>query len=141
MTSMQSDFLDSHSRHWQDAEFLLGDMRWGGADHLYGFSAECGLKKLMMIFGMPFDAIKDMPSKSDDSKHIDKIWLRYESYRAGHPAGTRYGLATLNPFDDWSASQRYSVSSAFDAARVANHQAAANQVRLLIKQAEKDGLL
>ncbi len=43
---MQADFLDAHERHWQDAELLLTNQRLANADHLYGMSAECGLKRL-----------------------------------------------------------------------------------------------
>ena len=39
-----ADFSNAHNRHWQDAELLFCDRRWANADHLYGFSAECGLK-------------------------------------------------------------------------------------------------
>jgi hypothetical protein len=52
---MQADFLDAHERHWQDAELLLTNQRLANADHLYGMSAECGLKRLMLAFGMTYD--------------------------------------------------------------------------------------
>jgi len=41
---MSIDFLDPHDRHWEDGERLFGVSRWANADHLYGLSAECGLK-------------------------------------------------------------------------------------------------
>lgn len=50
---MNPDFLDAHDRHWNDAEYLFAALRWANADHLYGLSAECGLKRLMIAFGMP----------------------------------------------------------------------------------------
>jgi len=140
-TTMQADFHQAHDRHWLDAEFLLGDQRWANADQIYGFCVECGLKKLMLAFGMNFDSNRDMPASSDDRVHADKIWPRYEAYRCGHPAGTKYALPITNPFDDWSANQRYATTVSFDAARTSRHQTAASQVRQLIKQAEKDGLI
>jgi len=44
---MTADFLDAHERHWTDAEILFAQGRFANADHLYGLSAECGLKWLM----------------------------------------------------------------------------------------------
>ena len=47
---MNEDFLDAHLRHWTDAELLYAAQRWANADHLYGISAECGLKGLTETF-------------------------------------------------------------------------------------------
>ena len=49
---LPADFKDAHSRHWVDAELLFGKSRWANADHLYGFSVECGLKAVMAKLGM-----------------------------------------------------------------------------------------
>lgn len=49
---MKTDFHDAHERHWDDAERLFEAQRWANADHLYGVAAECGLKWLMVHFGM-----------------------------------------------------------------------------------------
>ena len=40
-----ADFSDAHVRHWRDAELLYAARCWGNADQLYGFSAECGLRR------------------------------------------------------------------------------------------------
>lgn len=58
---MQADYLDAHERHWEDAEHLFQSGRWANADHLYGLAAECGLKKLMLAFGMSYDTSRDRP--------------------------------------------------------------------------------
>ena len=50
-----ADFVDAHRRHWEDAELLFDHQRWANADQLYGLSAECGLKAVMQILGMPVD--------------------------------------------------------------------------------------
>lgn len=47
---MNTDYLDAHERHWDDAELLKATARHANADHLYGMSAECGLKCLMIKF-------------------------------------------------------------------------------------------
>lgn len=138
---MQSDFLDAHNRHWQDAEQLFEAQRWANADQLFGMAAECGLKKLMLAFGMGFDTDKNRPNERQDRKHADGIWARYESYRSGHHQGANYGLTANNPFQDWDVSQRYANQSHFDQARVEPHRSGANEVRQLIRKAQLEGLI
>lgn len=138
---MQADFLNAHERHWVDAEYLFQAQRWANADHLYGLAAECGLKRLMLAFGMPYDATRDRPDKSQDRTHANGIWARFESYRCGHHQGTGYALTTSDPFADWDVAQRYAHQANFDQARVLAHQSGADSVRKLIKKAQKEGLI
>lgn len=138
---MQSDFLDAHQRHWEDAELLFQQNRLANADHLYGVAAECGLKRLMLAFGMQFNIATDRPADSHDTKHVDEIWKRFETYRSRHPAGPGYQLPPGNPFADWHVGQRYAHRSHFDARRISDHQAGASQVRALVHQALRDGLI
>ncbi|MDI6750470.1 MAG: SAM-dependent methyltransferase [Rhodocyclaceae bacterium] len=138
---MQVDFLDAHERHWTDAELLFEARRWANADHLYGMAAECGLKRLMLAFGMPLNHAKDRPDKASDRQHADGIWARYESYRCGHHWGAGYVLPSENPFKNWEVSQRYANRSHFDQARVQEHQSGAHAVRTLVTKARKEGLL
>jgi hypothetical protein len=138
---MNADFHDAHHRHWDDAGQLFAKDRWANADHLYGFAAECGLKCLMLIFGMSFDTVEDRPSNKDDRVHVDKVWVRYESYRSGHHSGTNYPLPTTNPFSNWDASQRYAHQSDFGEPLASSHRDGANQVRKLIKKAQLEGII
>ena len=138
---MQADFLDAHHRHWNDAECFFAMQRWANADHLYGMAAECGLKWLMLAFGMPFDSAKDRPTHQSDQVHANGVWARYESYCCSHHLGVTYVLPQVNPFNDWNISQRYAHQSQFDVARTTPHQTGANQVRQLIKKAELEGLI
>lgn len=138
---MQTDFLDAHDRHWQDAEHLYSAQRWANSDHLFGLAAECGLKELMLAFGMPFDANKGAPTRKQDRKHADGIWARYETYRTGNHAGASYGLPSPNPFRDWDVSQRYSNQSHFAQQRVDSHRTGARDVCKLVRNAQRDGLL
>ena len=67
---MKADFLDAFERHWVDAELLFQKERLPNADHLFGVAAECGLKRLMLSFGMP---CKDNgPKDINDRKHCDR---------------------------------------------------------------------
>lgn len=143
---MQADFLDAHHRHWEDAEQLFGAWRWANADHLYGVAAECGLKRLMMAFGMPVDTDTGTPIKSNDRVHVmenrklETAWDRFETYRAGHHAAL-YTLPSLNPFLDWDVSQRYANQSNFSKARAESHQEGANAVRALVNKAIMEGIV
>jgi len=138
---MQSDFLDAHERHWEDAEMLHDRDRLANADHLYGISAECGLKRLMLAFGMPFDPQRNRPETREDRRHIDNIWHRYDAYRSGHYRATRYVLSESTPFADWNSSQRYAHRSNFDQARVQKHREGAAEVREMVRKARLEGLI
>ena len=132
---MNDDFFDAHKRHWEDAQLLEGNGRLANADQLYGVSAECGLKRLMIIFGM------NPIVSSADRVHADKVWNRFESYRSGHHQGANYTLPTVNPFLDWNVNQRYAHRSNVDSERLANHRTGTELVRELINKAIQDGLL
>lgn len=138
---MQADFSDAHERHWDDAELLLQAQRWANADHLYGMAAECGLKRLMMAFGMSVNSTTGSPVDNKDWKHANNIWTRFESYRSGHAQGAGYVLPAPNPFDNWDVSDRYAHQSNFDQALAQGHQVGAQVVRQLIAKAQREGLL
>jgi hypothetical protein len=138
---MQADFLNAHERHWNDAERLFLSKRWANADHLYGIAAECGLKRLMVRFGMEVDEEAGKPKDIKDRKHVNDIWVRFESYSSGKGEGTRYVLPSSNPFSDWDVSDRYAHQSNFDQSRAQSHQAGARIVRELIEKAQLEGLI
>lgn len=138
---MSCDFADSCQRHWDDAERLFSSGRWANADHLYGFSAESALKRLMLAFGMHFNFERDMPRDRDDRQHIDLIWQRYQTYQGNcHSAGA-YALDPVNPFHDWRASQRYDHQSAFSQHIADSHRYGAMLAKDILKQAQLDGVV
>lgn len=138
---MNSDFHDAHLRHWEDAEYLYLATRMANADHLYGLSAECGLKRLMLAFGMPVDSQRGDPRLSVDKKHADRLWDRYESYRSGYHSGSRYLLSGTNPFSNWNISHRYAARNHFPNIHVDAHRSGAKHVMSVVSTAVLDGLL
>jgi len=138
---MNTDFLDAHERHWDDAEYLNAAARFPNADHLYGAAAECGLKSLMIKFNMLVDADGVPVDRQRDRQHVNKIWDRYETYRSGAVSSAEYALSSPNPFLDWDVNQRYANRSNFDKTRVLGHKKGAEEVRNLVGKARKDGLL
>jgi hypothetical protein len=135
---MPTDFYHACKRHWEDASYLFNDSRWPNADQLYGFAAECGLKCLMLQFGMVPEPTGDPPRQ--DRVHIDELWAHYESYRAGVGA-TGYLLPAQNPFDNWHISQRYMDGSNFSQSYVETHRQGAEFVRRLVNKAILEGIL
>ncbi len=138
---MQTDFLDAHNRHWEDAGHLFNDSRWANADHLFGISAECGLKRLMISFGMHVEVTSGTPLQKEDRIHAQQAWTRYEAYHSGHRQGAGYQLPTNNPFADWKISHRYAHRNGFDQARAEAHRQGAHGIRLLIQKAILEGLI
>jgi hypothetical protein len=143
---MTTDFADAHQRHLIDAKTLYDVSRWANADHLYGLSAECGLKALMIKFGMP--AHNGEPDQPRDRVHVNyltlnkiNVWDRYEAYRSGHHQGVNYQLPQANPFANWDVNQRYAHCNDFSQTVVEPHKQGAECVKGLIRQAQQDGLL
>ena len=138
---MAADFHDAHNRHWDDAELLYESERWANADQLYGLSAECGLKRLMMAFGMQIDPAKDWPQDRADRVHANGCWVRYETYRSGIYSGANYSLPPLDPFGNWDISQRYENQSCFSEDYVTPHKSGADEIHKLIKKAVLEGII
>jgi hypothetical protein len=109
------------------------------ADHLYGLSAECGLKQLMVKFGMPVRG-DGTPTDKQDRVHANEVWQRYQAYASG-PAIAHYQLPPINPFSNWRVEQRYFPQSLFSQLTVDSHKIGALQVRGLINRARLDGIL
>lgn len=124
-----ADFRDAHLRHWQDAELLKQAGRWANADQLYGYSAECGLKAVMVANGMPVDETGS-PTERRHKQHIQYLWGTFRSFVFGRPtASLLHHLPEQNPFARWSQNDRYAASRHFTAATVRSHREAAQQVR------------
>lgn len=124
-----ADYPDAHLRHWADAELLLQAGRWANADQLYGFSAECGLKAVMVANGMPVDS-QGAPAERRHKQHIQVLWDQFLAFAAGRSiANLLHHLPQRNPFAKWSQDNRYASSGHFDRATVAPHRTAARQVR------------
>jgi hypothetical protein len=134
---MKSDFYNAFHRHWNDAEYLLKDSRWGNASQLYAYSTECGLKCLMASFGMKLDPQTGIPP-NQDRVHADEIWDRYEVYRTGAGAA-HYSLPQDNPFAGWHISDRYANDANFNQCGAASYRKGAKAVKRLVIQALLDG--
>lgn len=140
---MDVDFLEAASRHYGDAEHLFAEGRMPNAGQLYGFTAECGLKGILIKYGLASDPetgdLVGPPHSNPYMKHIDGLVTTVLSF----PAADRsyFNLLALMPnlsdFSDWSVNQRY-----WGAARVAGRQGkwktAAGQVMHALQDLDLD---
>ena len=124
-----ADFDNAHVRHWRDAEYLFDAGRWGNADQLYGLSAECGLKAVMVADGLPVDAAGS-PRDKDYRQHVDKLWGTFHAFVQGQRTShlLRH-LPQSNPFKSWRVANRYADDVHFNQTTVASHRVAARRVR------------
>ena len=89
-----ADFANAHFRHWEDAEFLFRAGRWANADQLYGLSAECGLKAVMVADGLSVDV-----AGSPYRKHVNRLWGIFRAIVQGRrTGGWLHHLPQSNPF-------------------------------------------
>lgn len=134
------DFAASHRRHWRDAERLYVNGRWGNADQLYGFSAECGMKAVMAGLGMPLSQ-SGMPPKRYQ-EHIQRLWPLYCSFVNGRPEARYLGmLPSVSPFVDWSHHNRYAGDAHFTDGTTKPHRSGAHSVVRMVRAAQQDGVL
>ena len=136
-----ADYTDAHRRHLEDADLLFARDRWATADHLYGLSAECGLKAIMRGLGMDVDA-EGTPRERKHRQHMPGLVPVFRDF--AHQRGGGAYLASLpdrTPFDDWSIDNRYAHRRHFQSANVAPHRAAACRVGQFVQRARQDGVL
>ncbi len=135
--NLMAHFPKAHWRHWEDAELLYAHERWGNADHLFGFSAECGLKAVMAKYGMPLDAFGH-PRESSHRKHIQDLWEVFEQLISDHGAASLGDLPAGSPFSDWSHRDRYSAQGYACRAAVDRHREAARSILRLVRLVGED---
>lgn len=139
---MTVDFFDATQRHWDDAGHLLADQRFANADHLFGVSAECALKTVMIGLGMNLRA-DGAPDEPKHRVHINKLWDEFLTFSSNR-GGARYaaGLTAVNnPFVNWDVSQRYEPRSSFAQVTVQAHQSGAGIVKACLDMAILDGVV
>ena len=137
---MSTNYREAAVRHFVDGDTLGSGLRHPNADQLYGLSAECSLKAVMVGLGMQTTR-KGAPKDRAHKVHMPELWMAFQSFAEGRLA-SRYlePLAHLNPFDDWRVDQRYWGSGAIGAARASDHRKAATMCRESMELAVVDGV-
>jgi hypothetical protein len=139
---MPTDFRDAAERHWDDAACLFSDNRPANADHLFGLSAECALKAVMV--GLRMALLQDgAPQERQHRVHINELWDEFVNFAQGR-GGSRYVVAITgvsNPFSDWDASQRYAHRTDISIGAVSNHKNGAEKTITILNLAILDGVV
>ena len=139
---MSTDFRDASARHFEDAELLLNqsEPRVANADHLFGLSAECSLKAVMLALGMAVN-IDGAPADRGHKVHMPELWAAFQSFAEGRLA-SRYlePLDKANPFSDWAVDQRYWTRAAVKAPAPSRHMVAAAQCLSSLEKLLFDGV-
>jgi hypothetical protein len=139
---MSTDFRDASARHFDDAEVLIAhsQRREANADHLFGLSAECSLKAVMLGLGM---AVKPDGAPADQAHkvHMPQLWAAFQSFAKGRLA-SRYlePLDKQNPFADWDVEQRYWSRVAVLTTATSSHRRGAVQCRASLEKLTLDGV-
>ena len=136
-----ADFKDAHCRHWADAETLFRNSRWANADHLYGFSVECGLKAVMAKLGMQLDSFGS-PKEFKYRTHVNSLWPKFQVFAQGR--GGSWFVTNLpkgEPFANWTEHDRYAHQQYITESETVAHRDAANKVLNILKNARMMGLL
>lgn len=133
------DFHDAHLRHWDDAELLSHHRRWANADQLYGLSAECGLKAVMLGLEIMPVTPHGVPTRPEHKVHVTKLWSEFTTSVGGRK-GAKY-LSLLpdgDPFASWSIEDRYAHRRHFDYASVSPRRSAADGIRKVVQRARQE---
>jgi hypothetical protein len=137
---MSTDFRDASGRHLEDADVLRNERRHANADHLYGVSAECSLKAVMVTLGL---ATKPDGAPEDRGYlvHMPGLWSAFQSFAQGRLA-SRYlePLDHGNPFADWQIDQRYWSRTGILEGAAQAHRTAALQCRESLERQLLDGV-
>ena len=136
-----ADFHDAHLRHWEDGELLFKHDRWANADQLYGLSAECGLKAVMLGLGMPVGRY-GAPAQQKHKQHVNILWPTFRTFVSGRISIQYLNLLPpSNPFTSWSIAARYATGHHFTSTGVNRHRMAACKVIRMVQQVKRDGIL
>jgi len=138
-------------RHWRDADLLESNGRAENAGQLYGFTAECGVKTLLIALGYPCNPDgsplkkKELPPGVPEIRtHIREIVAvigDIQIYAAGRN-GAKYTamIPKITSFSDWLVEHRYWSDAAIPKS-LPTWKAAAQEVMVMLEAASLDGVL
>ena len=138
---MAIDFPDAHERNWNDAELLHQNARNASADQLFGVSAECGLKFLLVHFNaVHVDNAGDLTERKN-RQHINVLWNLYNSLISGTMSRDYFLPIDIEPFTDWDISKRYHHRDYLSETVLISHMRGAHIVKDLMTKAKIEGLV
>lgn len=114
-------------RHYRDGELLRDRLRIANADQLYGFAAECAIKRaLVSLPGCANNGI--LASKYRE--HVERLWnlAQVQGIQKRYPELMTVLKYLRHPFADWSTNQRYELDDVVTEAALRRHRQAAARV-------------
>jgi hypothetical protein len=150
---MSVSYKESAKRHFVDATRLetARGTSFGNASQLFGFSAECSLKALLIGLGLTTDADGSVRDRRRFG-HLPFLWREFTTFAQGRN-GAKY-VSFLNPgtpnryqdsFQNWSVDHRYRNNSWHDQnvhnAVVAEQRIGAKRCIQALQKAILDGVV
>lgn len=120
------NYADAALRHWHDAQLLEKENRVENADHLYGFVAECAIKKVLVI--LPAFSTTGM-LEAAYKEHVNILWgkVKHQSLQKSYPALSAL-LKSTNQFSDWHVKQRYFSDRTISKVAMESHKKSASRL-------------
>ena len=140
------DFQGASKRHYQDAELLMTNKRISNAGHLFGFAAECGIKALLVAYGLKTDPrtgdIKEEKGRPYKYKtHVNTLINNVQTFKVSRQYSNYLGMMpNLKAFSDWDTGHRYLKESAIPLS-CSGWSDAAKEVIQMLDQAKLDGVI
>jgi hypothetical protein len=138
------DFRYAASRHYSDGDLLMANGRYANAGQLYGFTAECGIKWLLVLKGYPSDSVTGeiVERKRKFRAHIHELIKNINmltTFLEGRGASKYLAMIpSIGNFSDWKTDHRYYFESALPPS-LKNWQKAAHEIMQMLNEAILDG--
>ena len=138
------DYRRAASRHHRDGDLLMANGRHANAGQLYGFTAECGIKWLLILKGYPSDPMTGeiVEKKKKFRAHVHELVKNINmlnTFLEGRGAAKYLAMIpSLGNFSDWKTDHRYYSDSALPPS-LTNWQRAAHEIMQMLNEAFLDG--
>ena len=138
------DFHHAAKRHFKDAELLMNHSREATAGQLYGFTAECGIKSLLVWKGYPTDPVSGelFEKKKKFRFHIHDLIKNINmlhTFLDGRGAVKYLAMIPkIGNFSDWKTDHRYYIDSALPPS-VSGWREASREILRMLDEVTLDG--
>ena len=122
----------------------MANSRYANAGQLYGFTAECGIKWLLVWKGYPSDPVTGeiVEKKKKFRAHIHELIKNIHmlsTFLEGRGASKYLAMIpSIGNFSDWKTDHRYYVDSALPSS-LTDWQTAAREIMQMLNEAILDG--
>jgi len=149
---MPVNFKEACIRHYHDATYLKEDNRLPNAGHLYGLSAECGIKALIVSQGYATKSNGDLIDKNRNNKdhlkqHINKLSTTYfnslVTFILNGRNGSKYMsmLTSLSNYYNWDVAHRYNDNQTQISSYNVGWEIASKEIMVMLTELIKDGVI